>query len=125
MRIHRHDPVAERLNGAEAEALAGEHLERAGLRTLARNYRCPQGEIDLIMDDRDTLVFVEVRYRHSAGFGSATESVDRRKQQRLIAAARHYLAANRIDRPCRFDVVAVTGTPPRFDWLRNAFDASP
>ncbi len=114
--------MAERLSGAEAEALAGGHLERAGLRTLVRNYRCPQGEIDLVMDDRGTLVFVEVRYRHTPGFGSAAESVDRRKQQRLVAAARHYLAALRADRPCRFDVVAMTGTPPRFEWIRNAFD---
>lgn len=116
--------MADRLSGAEAEALAGGHLERAGLRTLARNYRCRQGEIDLIMEDSGTLVFVEVRYRHSRGFGSASESIDHRKQQRLIAAARHYLAAKHIDRPCRFDVVAMTGTPPQLEWLRNAFDAS-
>jgi len=117
--------VAERLKGAEAEALAGEHLERAGLRILTRNYRCPQGEIDLVVEDRDVLVFVEVRYRHTSGFGSAMESVDRRKQQRLIAAARHYLAAQHIDCPCRFDVVAITGTPSTLEWLRNAFDTSP
>ncbi|HJX17417.1 MAG TPA: YraN family protein, partial [Acidiferrobacterales bacterium] len=62
--------MAEPLSGAQAEALACAHLERAGLRLLTRNYRCPQGEIDLVMDDRDTLVFVEVRYRRSNTFGT-------------------------------------------------------
>jgi putative endonuclease len=71
--------VAEPLSGAQAEGLACAYLERAGLRLLARNYRCPQGEIDLVMDDRDTLVFVEVRYRRSNAFGTPAETVDRRK----------------------------------------------
>ena len=113
--------VAETLSGAQAEQLACAHLERAGLRLLTRNYRCAQGEIDLIMDDRGTLVFVEVRYRRSAVFGSAAESVDRRKQSRLQAAATHYLLVHQLDRACRFDVVALSGAPAHVDWLRDAF----
>lgn len=116
-------PVAEPLSGAQAEQLACAHLERAGLRLLTRNYRCPQGEIDLVMDDRDTLVFVEVRYRRSVRFGSPAETVDRRKQARLRAAAEHYLLSRQADRACRFDVVAVRGEPPRIEWLRDAFQA--
>jgi len=116
--------VAETLSGAQAEQLACAHLEHAGLRLLTRNYRCPQGEIDLVMDDRGILVFVEVRYRRSAVYGSAAESVDRRKQARLQAAAAHYLLTHRLDRACRFDVVALSGAPARVDWLRDAFSAS-
>ena len=115
--------MADTLSGAQAEDLACAHLERAGLRLLARNYRCPQGEIDLVMDDRDTLVFVEVRYRRSNVFGTPAETVDRRKQARLQAAAGHYLLAHSADRACRFDVVAVSGRDARIEWLRDAFGA--
>lgn len=108
-------------SGAQAEALACAHLERAGLKRIARNYRCPQGEIDLIMDDRDTLVFVEVRYRRSDAFGTPAETVNRRKQARLQAAAGHYLLTHPADRACRFDVVSVSGLDVRIEWLRNAF----
>jgi putative endonuclease len=108
--------VADTLSGAQAEDLACAHLERAGLRLLTRNYRCPQG-------DRDTLVFVEVRYRRSNVFGTPAETVDRRKQARLRAAAGHYLLAHSADRACRFDVVAVSGRDARIEWLRDAFGA--
>jgi putative endonuclease len=116
--------VADPLTGAAAESLACAHLERAGLKLVERNYRCPQGEIDLVMDDRGTLVFVEVRYRRTSAFGSPGESVDWRKQARLLAAARHYLMTRQAERICRFDVIAVSGTEThRIEWLRNAFDA--
>jgi len=108
-------------SGAQAEALACAHLERAGLTLLTRNYRCPQGEVDLVMDDRDTLVFVEVRYRRSDAFGTPAETVDRRKRARLQAAAGHYLLTHSADRACRFDVVAVSGRDARIEWLRDAF----
>ena len=114
--------MAETLSGAQAEDLACAHLERAGLNLLTRNYRCPQGEIDLVMEDRDTLVFVEVRYRRTNTFGTPAETVDKRKQARLQAAAGHFLRAHNADRACRFDVVAVSGHDARIEWLRNAFD---
>lgn len=113
--------MAESLSGAQAEALACAHLERAGLKLLARNFRCPQGEIDLVMDDRDTLVFVEVRYRRSNAFGTPAETVGRHKRARLRAAAGHYLVKHAVDRSCRFDVVAVSSGEPRVEWLRDAF----
>lgn len=106
--------------GAQAEERARAHLEHAGLKLLARNYRCPRGELDLVMADGDTLVFVEVRFRRSTAFGSAAESVDARKRARLIAAAEHYLLAHPADRPCRFDVVAADGNAS-VEWLRDAF----
>lgn len=106
--------------GAQAEERARTHLERAGLRLIARNYRCPRGEIDLVMADGEALVFVEVRFRASRAFGSAAESIDARKRARLIAAAGHYLLTHPADRPCRFDVVAADGDAP-VEWLRDAF----
>jgi putative endonuclease len=72
------------------------------------------------MRDGGTLVFVEVRYRRSDRFGTAAETVDRRKQQRLTAAASHYLQTHPTLLPCRFDVVAVSGED-RIHWIKNAF----
>ena len=92
---------------------------------VSRNYRCRRGEIDLVMRDVRTLVFVEVRRRRSRRFGGGLESVDQRKQARLTAAAEHYLATHRVsvDCPCRFDVVAIDGPPRRttIEWVRDAF----
>ncbi len=101
------------------ETLALHYLEARGLKTLTRNYRCHSGEIDLIMLDADCLSFVEVRYRKHAGYGNAAETVNRRKQQRLIRAAQHYLLRYPSGLDCRFDVVAITGS--QVEWLKNAF----
>jgi putative endonuclease len=112
----------ERGNAAEDTALA--HLEAAGLRLVARNYRTPGrggGEIDLVMRDRDgTLVFVEVRSRAGNAFGGAGASISATKQQRIIFAARHYLLRLPSPPPCRFDVVLVEAS---VQWLKAAFDA--
>lgn len=110
--------------GREAEDSACAYLQARGLQLLTRNYRTRQGEIDLILADADSLVFVEVRYRAHARFGSAAESVDRRKQARLLACARHYLLTHPQagGRPCRFDVVAVNGERS-IEWIPNAFTA--
>jgi len=111
--------------GRSAEALAETHLKAHGLREVARNYRCRQGELDLVMRDGTTLVFVEVRYRRRDRFGSGAESVDRRKQARLIAAAQHYLQRHGGNRAARFDVISVSGDPaaPQVAWIRDAFQA--
>ena len=74
------------------------------------------------MRDGDTIVFVEVRHRSHDRFGSAAESITARKQQRIAAAARHYLASHAGDRPCRFDAVLLTGAAaPTIEWVRDAF----
>lgn len=106
--------------GGRKEELALRYLQFRGLSLIARNYRCRQGEIDLVMRDRDCLAFVEVRYRKGEGFGSPAESVTRAKQRRIILAARHYLQRHPTALDCRFDVLALTGTK-RVDWLKNAF----
>lgn len=117
--------VAEPLSGNQAESLACTYLQRAGLVLVARNYRCRQGELDLVMDEQGTLVFIEVRYRRSSGFGSPAESVHTSKRLRLIAAARHYLHEHASDQPCRFDVIAISGDKPyQIDWIRDAFQAA-
>lgn len=106
--------------GQSAETRAEAFLKAQGLRPVARNWRCRFGEIDLVMHDRDTLVFVEVRLRNHAGFGDGFDSVTPTKQRRLIATARHYLATLKSMPPCRFDVVALRdGADPA--WMRNAF----
>ncbi|EGV49895.1 YraN family protein [Candidatus Endoriftia persephone] len=111
------------IRGEQAERLACRHLQAEGLRLLERNYRTKQGEIDLVMQDGNSLVFVEVRYRKSDNFGSAAESITAAKRAKLIAAANHYLL-RQTDRPSRFDVVAISGDqPPGVEWIRNAFDA--
>lgn len=110
--------------GAAAEARALRALRATGLQLLARNWRCQRGELDLVMCDGETLVFVEVRARSREDFGGAAASIDGRKRTRLIAAARAFLAAHpeHSARPARFDVVAFEHDgEPR--WLRDAFDA--
>lgn len=114
------------LLGRNTEQRAERLLERAGLRTLHRNWRCKGGELDLVMKDGAILVFVEVRRRSRRDRASAAESLDARKLRRLVHAARRYLQTLRYEPVCRFDVVTVDG--PEGDetlrWIRGAFDAS-
>lgn len=113
--------------GRWAEALACDYLRRNGLEVEARNYRGARGEIDLVMRLRDTLVFVEVRYRGGSDFGTGAESVDRGKRAKLVAAALHFLQRRRDGAACacRFDVVSITkhGATPHIEWIQDAFRA--
>lgn len=108
--------------GGDKERLAADYLQGQGLRLIARNHRCRFGEVDLVMGDGDTLVFVEVRYRASSRFGTPAETVDYHKQRRLCAAAHHYLQTHPSMLPCRFDVVAISAQD-QIQWLKNAFSA--
>lgn len=120
-------PPHSRAAGSLAEDAALSFLQRQGLTLLERNYHCRRGEIDLIMQEHHTLVFVEVRSRRPHGFGSAAESVDYRKQQRLLAAAAHYLQAHPCHQnaPCRFDVIGIAthSGADNLQWIKNAFEA--
>ncbi|HER34834.1 MAG: YraN family protein [Halothiobacillaceae bacterium] len=120
------EPLDRHERGRRAEALALTHLERAGLRRLATNARAGRGEIDLIVRDGDTLVFVEVRARTGGALVSAMESLSARKCAKVRETAERLIA----QRPewqalyCRFDVVAVTlvvDRAPEIEWLPNAF----
>lgn len=116
-----------RAAGDQFEQRACIELERAGLALLARNYTTRHGELDLVMRDGNTVVFIEVRYRKSASHGDAATSVTASKQAKLILAAQHWLAAHpqHARQPCRFDVVSYDGQPGaiRHAWLRGAFEA--
>ena len=115
--------------GAQGERLAADYLERLGYRIELRNYRCRQGEIDIVAWDEAILVFVEVRTRSGDDLGALLESVDRRKQHRITRVAMAYVQAHQIrDTVLRFDVVAVTcppDRPPGITHVPAAFDASP
>ena len=114
-----------RARGALVEAAARADLEQAGLRTLASNVGFRGGELDLVMRDGATVVFVEVRYRAGRAFGGGFASVDAAKRRRLVRAAQLYLLRNPrlAQSPCRFDVADASGDPaaPRIDWLKDAF----
>ncbi len=119
-----------RARGAVVEAAARAHLIDAGLQPVAANANYRLGELDLVMLDRDRggtpiLVFVEVRYRRSSGYGGGADSVDWRKQRRLVRAAQLFLGSHRqyANTPCRFDVIDASGDPhaPALDWIRDAF----
>jgi putative endonuclease len=112
--------AAHLLRGKTAEDQALDFLTAEGLMLVCRNYRCKQGELDLIMRDQHTLVIVEVRYRKSDIYGSALESVTFSKQAKIIAASQHYLSTVRADCPLRFDVVAISGDDG-INWIKNAF----
>lgn len=116
-----------RARGDLVEAAARAQLEAAGLQVLAANAGFRVGELDLVMMDAGTLVFVEVRYRRSEAFGGGAASVDVRKRRRIVQAAQLFLARHPdiAQAPCRFDVVEATGDPqtPRLHWIRDAFRA--
>ena len=107
-------------SGIAAEELAARYLTDRGLRVVARNFRCRFGEVDLIMQDGDTLVFVEVRLRRSERFGGALASITHAKQRKLVATARFYLGGLRHVPSCRFDAVVLDALDAeRIEWLRD------
>ena len=94
--------------GAYGERLASQHLQAAGLVVLARNWRCPEGEVDLILRDGDDVVFCEVKTRRTGTFGTPAEAVGAAKVRRLRRIAASWLAQTSVrPREVRFDVVAV------------------
>jgi putative endonuclease len=117
--------VTARETGAHYERIALAHLERAGLKLLARNFACRYGEIDLVMRDGDVVVFVEVRHRRPGRFGDGIDSIGAAKRAKLVRAAGVYLSAHPhlADRACRFDAIAIADDAQAPDWRRNAFDA--
>lgn len=111
--------------GQMGERHARNFLEQRGLLFLEKNYQRVTGEIDLIMQDQQAIVFVEVKCRQSNNFSLALESVTSAKQRRIINTAYCYLRAkNLIDQvDCRFDVVAIENKvqQPKIEWIQHAF----
>ena len=115
--------AARQKDGARAELLAQQYLLGCGLKLVNANVACAQGEIDLIMLDGDTLVFIEVRWRKSAAYGGAAVSVTPHKLAKLMRACEIFLQHEPAwrDRPCRIDVIALQGdlNAPSIEWLKN------
>lgn len=115
--------------GHQGERQAEDWLVRQGLKLVERNYQCRAGEIDLVMldpnpADTEVLAFVEVRLRGPGARVDGIDSVDVHKQQRLIAAARHFLMTNPewSEHACRFDVIGISGPEERLRWVAGAFE---
>lgn len=110
--------------GLEAEKLAATYLQNHGLKLILQNYHCRFGEIDLIMMEGKTLVFVEVRLRKNQQFGNAGTSITAQKKQKLILTAQHYLQTYG-ESQCRFDALLMSKLDTAsIEWVRNAFEAS-
>jgi putative endonuclease len=111
--------------GQLAEQQACDYLQSQGLRLLQQNYRCYCGEIDLIMQEQNNIVFIEVRSRRRIDFGSAVESITLSKRKKLIRTATHFLQMKKwlykVD--SRFDIIAIHPIDGKIqlEWLKNAF----
>jgi putative endonuclease len=116
---------AQHQKGQEAEKHACEFLMKNGLKLIECNHRNKLGEIDLIMQDKSHVVFVEVRYRQQKSYGSSVESITPFKQAKIIKAASYYLQIHKLTEKvdCRFDVVGMTSQNTDFEieWIKNAF----
>ena len=108
--------------GAQFEQLTVQYLESQGYRILETNFRCRQGEIDIIAQDGIYLVFCEVKYRADRMSGDPMEAVDERKQRKILHTSKYYLYLNDLpeDTPCRFDVVGIADG--RMQLMKNAFE---
>jgi len=112
--------------GQITEEFAKQYLLAQGLTFVDSNVHCRRGEIDLIMQERDTLIFIEVKYRKNSLFGGAISAVSPSKQQKIkhcVAFFLHKHDLNEYNTPCRFDVIALEGdiNQPKVTWLKNAF----
>ena len=121
--------MQKKARGHHAEQAAARYLKEQGLSIHSSNFTCRAGEIDLVAQDGDSLVFVEVRARRTGALVGSADSVGVTKRKRLIRAARFYLHRYALnDCFCRFDLVAVEiqfDHHYRFEWIRNAFDTTP
>lgn len=112
-----------REKGQFYERQAQHYLESHGLKTIECNYYCPYGELDVIMQDGETLVFVEVKFRKNKAKGGANYALSAQKQAKLKRTIYHYLAAkNLTNQALRIDYVAITGEPTvTLNWVKNVF----
>lgn len=114
--------------GRSAEVLAVQWLQKKGYRILERNLRLGGGELDLIAQHHDTLVFIEVKGRRTDQYGGAAYAIDDRKKRQIIKLASYYLSQHGLSNQlCRFDVILITGTDrdsPKLTHLEQAFEVS-
>jgi len=112
--------------GSDAEEASCMYLTKQGLKLIQKNYHCRHGEIDLIMRQDDTLVFIEVRYRKNNNYGGALESVTPAKKKKVQATVLHYIQSNAIKGDVRIDVMGMAPQSEEtssynFNWIKNAF----
>ncbi len=114
-----------RKTGLAVEQWVATRLQQQGLSLIQSNFQCPLGEIDLIMQHHNELIFFEIKYRKKTLYGSGQEAVTVRKKQRIIKTAQWFLQKHPhwANAPCRFDVIAVHHTPQEWHWIKHAFDA--
>ena len=109
-----------RETGSLSERAAGQFLQQKGYRIIQYNYRCRVGEIDIIAEDGDTLVFCEVKYRRTEKYGTPLEAVGYVKQRTIARCAQYFLLEHHVtERKCRFDVVGIS--PEKITHIENAF----
>jgi putative endonuclease len=109
--------------GQEAEAIAAKYLKAQGLKLITSNYRSRFGEIDLIMQNGESLVFIEVRLRKSKAFGGAEESITASKQHKIVITAEYYLQQHG-NQACRFDAILMNKADAQnITWIKNAIEA--
>ena len=115
------------VSGKKAESIAKKHLLKQGLKLIEQNFATKSGEIDLVMRDGLTIIFIEVRYRQNTQFGLPEETVTKAKQRKIVKAAQQYLIQKKLydEYECRFDIVAIHGTIPKhqINWITDAFYA--
>ena len=110
--------------GRQAERIAKRYLKNQGLQFIEANFHSRMGEIDLIMRDLDTMIFVEVRYRKSTVYGSPLETITPSKQNKIRLTAESYLGKHNLNNiDCRFDTIGLSGliASPTIEWIKNAF----
>ncbi len=112
--------------GNHYELLAENYLKKHGAELVQKNYLSPMGEIDLIMLDHSTLVFIEVRYRTASQFATSIETVSVKKQHKIILTAEYFLVQNKLYQysACRFDVIGIDKSSSgqlEINWIKNAF----
>jgi putative endonuclease len=108
------------IRGEQSEQQACAYLLKQGLSLVETNFNCKYGELDIIMKDANTLIFVEVRFRKSNKYGGALESITKKKQDKIMAATQFYLMKNKLNSAVRFDVVALSNDAD-ICWIKNAF----
>jgi len=111
------------MKGQSAEQQAYDYLLAQGLKPVCRNFNCKVGELDLIMNDKGTLVIIEVRFRKNDYFGGALASITAKKQAKIIKATQYYLLTHTVNSPIRFDVITIS-PQEGLNWIQNAFQCS-
>lgn len=109
-----------RNTGTAYEKIAADYLRKQGIKIREMNYRISQGEIDLIGEDKDTIIFIEVKYRKTASYGYPWEAVSINKQKKICKVARQYCYGKRIKKQVRYDIVSICGE--EILWFQNAFE---